>query len=73
MILYSYKCNDCHQVFDAFASLSDRNKPVICECDGVANKITTPVRFKLDGTDDGFPTAHDRWAKVHQASGTSQD
>ena len=33
------------------------------KCGGIAGRCLTAPRIRLDGTDSGFPTAYDQWAK----------
>lgn len=35
-------------------------------CGGVANRLVSKPRFKLDGITGSFPTAADKWAKTHE-------
>ena len=48
-------------------------KEVVCHaCSHVATKVRAVPKFHLDGTDPGFPDAHDRWAKDHE-NGAKED
>jgi len=67
MILYQYECRRCAHQFENLTSLSERDKQITCSCcGGNARRIVTPVRSQLDGTDDAFTTAGDRWARIHE-------
>ena len=33
----------------------------------------SPVRCSLDGTDSGFPDAHDTWARKHERRGGASE
>ena len=36
------------------------------ECDNIAQRVVSVPRFKLEGVSGDFPTAADRWARVHE-------
>jgi hypothetical protein len=61
--LYDFKCDAGH-ITEGFV---DYETTVIsCDCGSVANRIISPVRISLDGTDPNFVAAYDRWAKRHE-------
>lgn len=65
MPTYSFECPGCDIVFDKFLPMN--HGEVLCDnCGEAAHKIILSVNFKLDGTDPGFPTAYERWAKEHE-------
>jgi len=73
MILYQYECHRCGQDFEDLAPLLERDKTVVCSsCGGNARRIVTPVRSQLDGTDDAFTTAADRWVRIHEQEAKRQ-
>lgn len=37
-------------------------------CQSEANMVYS-LNFKLDGTDPGYPTAYERWARSHERGG----
>lgn len=65
MILYEYECAKGHR-FEEMQKFVDRDEQVPCRCGRLAARVMTTVRFRLDGTDAAFPTAYDRWARIHE-------
>jgi len=67
LILYSFGCDDGH-VHD---KLVERGTPhVQCDtCNLEAKRLITPIRFRCDGTDPGFPDAYDKWGRDHEKRG----
>jgi len=62
--LFDYWCDE-HGTFDSLAY--DNKEEKSCpECGVLCSSIITPTRVWLDGTDPSFPTAWDKWAKVHE-------
>ena len=61
--LYDFKCSTGH-ITEGF--VNDTTTEVQCECGLVANRIISPIRISLDGTDPVFVAAYDRWAKRHE-------
>jgi hypothetical protein len=39
---------------------------ITCHCGREAERIISPVRVMLDGTDPVYVSAYDRWAKRHE-------
>jgi hypothetical protein len=61
--LYDFKCSAGH-ITENFV---DYETTVInCECGEVANRIISPVRISLDGTDPTFVGAYDKWARIRE-------
>jgi hypothetical protein len=66
VILYDFRCKNGHITEE----LVKADTPSIrCECGEEATRTITPVRFTLDGTDPGYPTAHERWVREHERAG----
>lgn len=66
MPLYEYRCIACGSVHEEFRPIKDREYPAPClECDGSSRYIISTPRISLDGTSGDFPTAADKWAKMH--------
>lgn len=61
--LNDFRCENQH-VFEAL--VGTEIDTVRCSCGSPARKIISPVRFKLDGTSGDFPTAADKWARMHE-------
>ena len=72
LILFDFKCSTCGAVEE---HLVESTTKTIChlskKCDGNMTRQISPVRSSLDGTDSGFPDAHDAWAKKHERRGGS--
>jgi hypothetical protein len=61
--MYEFKCSEEHIT----ESLVDYETNIIsCSCGKVANRIISPVRVRLDGTDPIYVSAYDKWAKRHE-------
>lgn len=61
--LYDFKCSQEH-ITEGFVDYETTT--ISCSCGNVANRIISPVRISLDGTDPNFVAAYDRWAKRHE-------
>lgn len=61
--LYDFKCSKEH-LTEAFVGYETTT--LLCECGEVANRIISPVRISLDGTDPTFVGAYDRWARIRE-------
>jgi hypothetical protein len=60
--LYDAKCINGH-VTEVFGYADD---PFRCgECGSEAKRIISPVRTQLEGTSGDFPSASDKWARMH--------
>ena len=66
LILYDFKCPLGH----VSEQLVDRDSAhSACPCGNQAERVISPIRFKCDGTDSGFPDAYDKWARDHVKRG----
>ena len=63
MILNDFRC-ETGTVFERLVKSDETT--VRCNCGKEAHKVITPVRFKLEGISGHFPTASDKWAKMHE-------
>jgi hypothetical protein len=61
--LYDFQCEAGH-ITEGFVDYETTT--VSCNCGNVANRIISPVRISLDGTDPIYVSAYDRWAKRHE-------
>ena len=62
--IYDVRCTSCSEVSEVFGRATDEFR---CgACDAPAKRIISPVRTHFDGTDPGFPGAHDKWARDHE-------
>lgn len=66
MKLFDVCCPDCGERWEEFCSEVGALTTCLKCGSERAVSVISPVRFRLDGTDEGFPTAYDRWAKVHE-------
>lgn len=60
---FEFKCTNGHY-FEEFVESDIRTSR--CGCGADAKRIISAPSFHLDGTDSGFPGAHDRWARDHE-------
>ena len=66
MIVYVYKCR-AHGKFEAFSELGNRELPKPCpQCQEKSPRVVTAPTIKLEGVTGHFPTAADRWARIHE-------
>lgn len=61
--LYDFKCSEEH-ITESF--VGDETTTIRCECGLVSNRIISPIRISLDGTDPVFVSAYDKWARRHE-------
>jgi hypothetical protein len=61
--MYDFKCSEEH-ITEGYVAYE--TTAISCSCGKVANRIISPVRVSLDGTDPNFVAAYDRWAKRHE-------
>lgn len=60
---FDFKCTNEH-LSERF--VSSETLEVKCECGEVAHRVVSKPNFKLDGVTGNFPTAADKWARVHK-------
>lgn len=65
--LWDFRCPDGH-VSEHFVETEDRT--VRCECGLEAQRIISPLKFSVDGSDPAWPTAHDKWVREHERAGS---
>jgi putative FmdB family regulatory protein len=63
--MYDFTCSHCGHTHERYADENSHTDPCP-QCDRDADRIISPVRCKLDGTDPGFPDAYDKWARDHE-------
>jgi putative FmdB family regulatory protein len=63
--LFDFTCDSCGHTHERLVDDTCHTDPCP-KCDGVARRIISPVRCKLDGTDPSFPGAYDKWARDHE-------
>lgn len=62
MILSDFKCSECGTTTENLVEFTVTE--VNCEnCGGLATRVISTPKFKLDGCDPGFPTAYEQWEK----------
>lgn len=69
MPLYDYHCNSCGETFDEFRPMEKRATCKCVKCGKVARKRlnTCHIDYYNMGVDSAFPTAVDKWDKMHRA------
>lgn len=65
-MIYDFRCTEGH-ITEHYVEAGVTQ--VRCECGAPATRIISGCRFHLKGSDDGFPTAHDRWVREHENAG----
>lgn len=61
---FDFKCSNEHKQEYFVDSLV---KTVECEvCGDQAHRVVSTPNFKLDGITGAFPTAADKWARIHE-------
>ena len=65
MPIYDYTCSECEHEFERVNTIADRKTCECPKCGSMATQRLRTINFKCDGTDPGFPTAYDNWAKTH--------
>ena len=65
MPIFEYKCENGHR-FEKMTTIAKREEPQICDCGVVGKFVISCPTIALDGTDPGFPSAYDKWAKTHE-------
>jgi len=61
--MYDFKCSEEH-ITEGYVAYETTT--ISCSCGKVANRIISPVRVSLDGTDPVYVAAYDKWAKRHE-------
>lgn len=62
--MFDFKCDEGHitEKYIGYETIT-----VECDvCSKAANRIVSPVRVSLDGSDPVYVTAHEKWAKRHE-------
>jgi len=60
--MFDFTCDECGHTHERLVDKDSRTDPCP-KCDGIANRIISPVRTKLPFDDPGFPGAYDKWAR----------
>ena len=61
--MYDFQCEEEH-ITEGYVDYE--TNIISCSCGKVANRIISPVRVSLDGTDPIYVSAYDKWAKRHE-------
>lgn len=61
--MYDFKCEAQH-VTEGLVDYETTQ--ITCACGNVANRVISPVRISLDGTNPNFTGAYDRWARIRE-------
>lgn len=68
MPIYQYRC-ECEHVFTELKKIADRATHECPECGVTAKQEITPIHLdylSMGRDPDSFPTAGDKWAKIHE-------
>lgn len=64
MPLYDFRCTVCDNVDEHLAKLDERT--VVCgKCGAPATRLIGTPRIALEGVSGDFPTALQKWEKMH--------
>lgn len=63
-LMRDFVCQNCGEHIERFIDTS--KECIECGCGGSAFRTVGMPRVALDGTDDGFPGAYDRWARIRE-------
>ena len=64
-ILVDFRCENTKEVYEKL--VDSKIRTIRCACGGEAKRLISPVKCQLDGTSDGFPGAHYKWTREHEA------
>lgn len=64
--IYDFRCENQH-ITEHLVETSETSRR--CACGASSTRIISPVRCRLDGSDDGFPGAHMKWVREHEKAG----
>ena len=65
LILYDWRCTECNLKYEGMAKMVEL-KGTCPECGSESKRLISTPRITLDGTDDAFSTAYDKWGKIHE-------
>ena len=69
--IFQFKCSQCSEEFDEYTVYK---KETTCpECGGLANKLISAPRVKLEGWSGQFPGAAMQWEKRHKMTRPSEE
>lgn len=73
MPIFNYECPNGHS-HDELKKVEDRASDPCPECGATATLVIVPVHLDVlnTGTDPGFPTAAEKWAKMHERVGSGK-
>ena len=71
MILYRYNCIE-HGEFEGFNTVEKREFKPCPKCGKDTQYMVAAPRVKLEGITGDFPTAADKWAKLHETEAKRQ-
>lgn len=61
--MYDFKCSQEH-ITEGFVDYETTT--ILCGCGEESNRIISPVRISLDGTDPIYTSAYDKWARTRE-------
>jgi len=65
MILYRYNCTE-HGEFESFNTIENRALKACPKCAKDTQYMVSSPRIKLEGITGHFPTAYDRFTRIHE-------
>jgi hypothetical protein len=64
-VILDFRCKSTDYVFERI--VDNTTKEVRCNCGATAKRLISPVKCQLDGASGGFPGAHYKWTREHEA------
>ncbi len=71
-MIYEFKCTNGH-VTEHYMPMSERDSEPPCNCGATSRRILSVPNFKLDPVSGDFPTATDKFARMHEQAGKRSD
>ena len=62
--VYDFKCGTCGHVYELFTD-TDARTDTCPQCANVSERQVSAPRFKLEGISGHFPTAADKFERIH--------
>jgi len=72
-MIYEFRCSKGH-ITEYLLAVKDMDSVQPCKsCKKEAKRIISVPHFTLEGVSGDFPTAADKWARVHEEAGKRSD
>lgn len=62
--VFNFQCSEGHK--EEYFVSSDTESVECKVCGALAYRVVSTPNFKLDGITGAFPTASDKWARIHE-------